>query len=245
MGRRWVALVAAGLVAMVIVAGCGGGGARDTAGGPSVEVLALRPPMTEAVVSLGLLVDRLDAGTVPSARNAYTAYTDAFGQVLGPISLRDPELAREVANANTALKELMRQAAPDRTAVREQAQIIVGGLHRAAEVMGISLTANASAEIGDAADKERRTFTVKADEYRFSPDRLEVEAGTEVTIKLMNVGTMRHEFEMEALGTEIEPIAPGASGQITFVVKKPGTYDFVCDIDDHEHRGMKGTLVVR
>lgn len=90
-----------------------------------------------------------------------------------------------------------------------------------------------------------QTITVRAREFRFRPVRIEVEKGTRVTVRLVNEGTKKHEWELPAYRTEIRPIAPGAAGEVTLVADKPGTFEFLCDVDDHDERGMKGFLVVK
>lgn len=89
------------------------------------------------------------------------------------------------------------------------------------------------------------TVEVRATEFRFVPDRIEVKRGTEVTVRLHNGGKERHEWELPGYSTEFRPIPPGASAEITFVADKPGTYEFLCDVEDHYEQGMRGFLTVR
>jgi uncharacterized cupredoxin-like copper-binding protein len=73
-------------------------------------------------------------------------------------------------------------------------------------------------------------------------------AGDTVAFSMHNEGEKEHEFEVlgangKALG-EIGPTKPGATGTVTLTFKKAGTYTYVCGIEDHEKRGMKGTFTV-
>lgn len=86
---------------------------------------------------------------------------------------------------------------------------------------------------------------VKGKEYEFIPSYLEVKQGTLVTIRFTNVGTMKHEFELEGYNLEIKPIPPNTTSEITFVADKPGRFEYACHVDDHYQKGMKGVLVVR
>lgn len=86
--------------------------------------------------------------------------------------------------------------------------------------------------------------TVVAQEYRFEPDTIRVKKGSRVVIRLENRGTQPHEFEIEALDFEIGPIRPGTSAEAAFVAEKPGTYTYVCNVDGHQQKGMRGTLIV-
>jgi uncharacterized cupredoxin-like copper-binding protein len=73
-------------------------------------------------------------------------------------------------------------------------------------------------------------------------------AGETVAFSMHNQGAKDHEFEVldandKALG-EIGPTKPGSTGTATLIFKKAGTYRYVCGLEDHEKRGMKGTFTV-
>lgn len=74
-------------------------------------------------------------------------------------------------------------------------------------------------------------------------------AGEKVEFKLANAGTAQaHEFEVfgpdgKVLG-EVGPTEPGKDGEVVLELKTKGPYRFLCGIDDHESRGMKGTFTV-
>lgn len=208
---------------------------------------ALRDPMAAAVGALGDLTARLAQGDLQAARAAHATYAKSFGEVLGPLSFLDVNLAQRIANANSAISDQMEGEQPDRAAVVREAAVVVDGLQQAAVAMGVSLTARAGAEIGAAAPAEgpAQVFPVTAREYFFTPNRIEVKEGDRVTIRLTNAGKEQHEWEVEDLDVELKPLAPGATGEVTFVAGRKGTYDFWCDLEGHHHKGMKGTLVVR
>lgn len=44
--------------------------------------------------------------------------------------------------------------------------------------------------------------------FRFGPDRIEVEAGTEVVLTLKNAGRLSHNLHLPALGVKTKTIAP-------------------------------------
>lgn len=108
----------------------------------------------------------------------------------------------------------------------------------------MTLIGGVGAETAAAHRPAEVAVTVEASEYSFKPARIQVPKGAKVTIRLVNRGKEKHEWEIEALGRELGPIAPGASAEMSFVAEKPGTYPIVCDLKDHESRGMKGTLVI-
>lgn len=84
---------------------------------------------------------------------------------------------------------------------------------------------------------------VEASEFSFSPAQLEVEAGSQVTIRLTNRGVVPHNFAIPALGVLVEA---GPGGSATAVMDVPAeltAYDFLCSLPGHYESGMRGTLV--
>jgi len=89
-----------------------------------------------------------------------------------------------------------------------------------------------------------QTYTIEATDHSFGPALITVPIGTSVTINLVNRGKEKHEWELEGYDVEIKAIPPGATGVITLVADKAGTFRFICDIDDHYEKGMRGFLIV-
>lgn len=247
MRNRFSALLGA-LVALSLVMGACSTGqdSRNAAAGAAREVAAMRVPMTEAVTALADLVARGEAGDAKGRAEAYQRFALAFGKVLGPVSLRDVNTAQKMANANTALQEMLAQKSPDVKAVAREAAVIMHGLNQAAASIGTSLVARADAEMSllGAAD-QGRIIEVKATDYGFSPIRIEVSRGERVTIRLINLGKEWHEWEVEGLDLEIEKTAPGTWSELTFTPHRTGTFDIMCDMEDHADQGMRGKLIVR
>jgi high-affinity iron transporter len=102
---------------------------------------------------------------------------------------------------------------------------------------------------GPAAKAPDHEVEVEAKEYAFSGvSGISVKAGETVKFELENKGTVQHEFEVlgpdgKALG-EIGPTDPGKDGEVVLTFGTNGTYRYVCGIEDHEARGMKGTFTV-
>ncbi len=94
-----------------------------------------------------------------------------------------------------------------------------------------------------------RALTITAKEYSYDGlNGFTVKAGETVAFSMHNEGAKEHEFEVlnakgDALG-EIAPTKPGSTGTVTLTFAKPGTYRYVCGVEDHEQRGMKGTFTV-
>jgi len=90
---------------------------------------------------------------------------------------------------------------------------------------------------------------VVAEDYKFiGLENFSAKTGETDDFTLINNGKEKHELEIlepdgKAIG-EIEPIDPGKKDNATFTFKEPGTYTYVCGIEGHEAKGMKGTFKV-
>jgi uncharacterized cupredoxin-like copper-binding protein len=117
----------------------------------------------------------------------------------------------------------------------------------------IKVTGAGGSESAEKATKYDREAEVVGTEYKFTGlEGFSGKTGEAIEFKLENKGTLQHEFELlgpdgKALG-EIEPIDAGKTGEVVFTLKDPGTYTYVCGIEDstgnHEAMGMKGTFTV-
>lgn len=115
---------------------------------------------------------------------------------------------------------------------------------------GIRQTITVTGEGGAAAPTTYdREIELGAEDYAFTGlDGVTIAKGETIEFKMTNAGKEQHEFEVfkpdgEALG-EIGPTATGQTGEVILPFEEAGTYKFVCGIEDHESRGMVGTLTV-
>lgn len=88
---------------------------------------------------------------------------------------------------------------------------------------------------------------MKAVEWAYTLSRPEVPAG-EVVVELNNMGEDPHNLNLQlddgsGPQGEIATIGPSAQGIAKFSLPA-GTYRLWCDLDEHEERGMKATLIV-
>ena len=82
------------------------------------------------------------------------------------------------------------------------------------------------------------TVTVKMKEFKFTLSKKSVPHGA-VTFKLVNVGTLPHDFK---IGTKKTPLLQsGKSAKLTVTIKK-GANSYLCTVSGHAAAGMKGTL---
>jgi plastocyanin len=90
------------------------------------------------------------------------------------------------------------------------------------------------------------TVTIKADEYRFEPNRVVVRGPGTLRIVLRNDGSVAHDIRLRRGGTDVggtPSFQPGGS-MAARVRLDPGTYEMLCTVGDHAKLGMRGTLEV-
>jgi uncharacterized cupredoxin-like copper-binding protein len=93
-----------------------------------------------------------------------------------------------------------------------------------------------------------REVEMTAVDHSFDLGDPKIKAGETILFEMKNEGEEPHEFEVfdpddKILG-EIAEVDPGRTGQVTLTFEQPGTYRYICDVDDHQSRGMKGTFTV-
>jgi uncharacterized cupredoxin-like copper-binding protein len=101
-------------------------------------------------------------------------------------------------------------------------------------------------QTGPASGKPLKTFTVRETDFRLTPSMFTASKSGTYTFHAVNKGHVEHSLEIEGRGVEKElggKLKPGQSGDLT-VVLSPGTYEIYCPVDDHESKGMKGTIKV-
>ncbi len=86
---------------------------------------------------------------------------------------------------------------------------------------------------------------IEATSYTYSPVTITVPAGR-IRFVIHNAADIVHGFEVEGQGMEeeIAEIQPGTTDSLTVTLEEPGTYEIYCPVEDHEQRGMIGTLEV-
>lgn len=82
---------------------------------------------------------------------------------------------------------------------------------------------------------------VRATDFAFDPELIEVDPGQDAEITLVNAGNVAHTFTSEELDVDVEA-ASGAEASATFTAPdEDGTYEYVCRFHPSE---MKGEVVV-
>lgn len=85
-------------------------------------------------------------------------------------------------------------------------------------------------------------IAVEAGALSFTPERLVLKAGQDVTIVLKSID-IEHDFYVEGVGHIVHAAArKTAKGGLK--IDHPGTYKFWCTVEDHKKDGMVGTITV-
>ncbi|MBI3331860.1 cupredoxin domain-containing protein [Candidatus Peregrinibacteria bacterium] len=88
---------------------------------------------------------------------------------------------------------------------------------------------------------EAVVLDVSAKNYAFSPKTLTVRKGQFVTIRFRSTG--RHTFTLP--GLEINKLLANEIETVAFVPQKTGEFRFFCAVQEHQEKGMVGTLIVK
>ena len=111
----------------------------------------------------------------------------------------------------------------------------------------------------ESGDPEPTTMNVTGfDEFRYDPENMSVQAGSQVTVNFTNDGVLEHNWlltstsmepgdvtEGDALGGATSGLTPsGETKTFTFTAPPAGTYQVVCTVPGHALGGMVATFTV-
>jgi uncharacterized cupredoxin-like copper-binding protein len=113
-----------------------------------------------------------------------------------------------------------------------------------------------AAALRDVDWRAAETVTVRLEDYRFVPDRLNFRHGAPYRLRLENRSTHQHEFTAPAFFGAIAVrnadvvstarpeivVDPGQAKELYFVPATPGRYELSCA--DHDFAGMVGEIAV-
>lgn len=93
-------------------------------------------------------------------------------------------------------------------------------------------------------------LTIRFEEMRFVPNRIDAQVGESLSVRLVNRGTERHDLNFPSLHMPdlagVEAILePGETRTITLRFDEPGTHTFSCSLPGHAAAGMTGAVFVR
>lgn len=117
----------------------------------------------------------------------------------------------------------------------------------------------------DGGDEASTDLEVTTTDFQFSPDSWTVPAGEEISIDIVNEGSVLHEWVLMQPGVSIESeadlpeteeelladfvyvedeVEAGETKTLTFTAPEAGTYQIICAIETHFDAGMEGSLTV-
>lgn len=89
-----------------------------------------------------------------------------------------------------------------------------------------------------------RAIEITMVEYRFDPAVVAVKPGESVRFRLINRGSLEHEFESHELKLAEVIVQPGETREVAWSAPAtPGEFTFLCDIPGHE--GMEGKIRIQ
>jgi glucose/arabinose dehydrogenase/uncharacterized cupredoxin-like copper-binding protein len=113
------------------------------------------------------------------------------------------------------------------------------------------VTPTAATTTASQAASEGEAVAVEEGEYYIKAERTTFEVGQPYTFTVTNAGNDSHEFVIEPAGSteeavleadgkeaEVEDLAPGESGELTWTFTAPGRYRFACHLPGHFESGM-------
>ena len=90
---------------------------------------------------------------------------------------------------------------------------------------------------------DSREVTVEAGDVWFEPDQVEIAAGEEVNLRVVNSGDAFHDLTIPAADVQLD-VAAGDEVVGGLRLEDPGTYEFFCSVPGHAAAGMTGTITV-
>lgn len=88
-----------------------------------------------------------------------------------------------------------------------------------------------------------REVTVEAGDLWFEPERIEVTAGEEFNVRVVNSGEVFHDLTVPAADMMLD-VEAGDEIAGGLRLEEPGAYEFFCSVPGHAAAGMTGTIVV-
>ncbi len=122
-------------------------------------------------------------------------------------------------------------------------------VHKCTGVPGGGEIVRFSGVVGGASDAEATpvassdTVNVTLVNGEIQPAEFSIPAGVDVTISVVNSGSVGHDFTLEDLGITTSTLDVGQSADLV-VNLEPGTYVYYCSQPGHRENGMQGTLIV-
>ena len=109
-------------------------------------------------------------------------------------------------------------------------------------IFGLQEDSSASGE-GGGAEAGATVIDIELTEWAIGPLMSEIPAG-EITMNVVNKGTMVHNLAIPQLGVKTRDLQPGESETLELGNVADGAYDMLCEIAGHASSGMTAVLMV-
>ncbi|MFI5685522.1 cupredoxin domain-containing protein [Streptomyces sp. NPDC051636] len=232
---RPLPLLAAALLALPLLAACGG---NDSTGSGGDKVAITATDTACKVAKSELQAGRTTFGVTNEGDKTtevyvYGEHDGAYDRVVSEVENIGPGISRDMTvKLGGGTYEIACKPGQSGNGIRQK--ITVTG-------------AKAEPQDEEAYDRE---VEVEVKEHKLEGlDTFTAKAGEKIEFKLENKGTTEHELELfgpdgKEVG-EVSPVKPGVTGEAVIALVKPGTYTYKCGIGDHADKGMKGSFTVR
>jgi len=237
LSTRWFTLGPTAVLALALLAACGGGGTTSPAetgdtSEPSGTTVPAIETTTEAETETTPEATLEPAGGATEGTPA--AMASPAGAMASPAAEASPvgAMASPVSSAAEASPVgMMATPATDATPATGATP----------EAMGSSAaTPESGAEASTSAAAQE--FTVVSHDIYFDPTEFTIPADTDVFVNLPNEGAAPHNFSVDELGISVDQ-APGEVKD-TVINAPAGEYEYYCNVPGHKEAGMVGTLTV-
>ncbi len=99
-------------------------------------------------------------------------------------------------------------------------------------------------ESGEDKSIKDKTFDINAGAFYFSPNKITVNVGDNVTFKIKNQGGI-HDLVIDELNVKSAMVKASEETSVTFTASQPGSFVYYCSVPGHKEKGMWGTLEVK
>lgn len=90
-----------------------------------------------------------------------------------------------------------------------------------------------------------KEITVNGSEFKFEPGSINLKKGQRVKLTLKNTGKFPHNFVISDLSVSTKTIQAGESDMVEFTPDRDGSFSFICTVDEHAAKGMKGSATIQ
>ncbi|WP_139490518.1 cupredoxin domain-containing protein [Brevibacillus dissolubilis] len=92
---------------------------------------------------------------------------------------------------------------------------------------------------------QTKTQSVTITSIGFLPNHIHVQAGEEITLKIINSDQKPHNFVMQELNVLSKNLHPGQSTTVSFTAPQVGSFVYLSNTPGYPEQGYRGTLIIK